>query len=113
MPIAPLDLQQLYMQQGNIGKLEHAKIASQIITVQSEDKDINKDSYERDSTVVKNQEVGNEHVVKEKKEQQQNRDDGRFVFYRKKKNKQNGDEDTFDTVVDDENASGKHIDLLG
>ncbi len=113
MPIVPLDLQQLYMQQSNVGRLEHAKIASQIITVQSEDKDINKDSYERDSTVVKNEEVSNQHIVKEKKEQQQQKGDTRFVSYRKKKNKQSGDDDAFDMVVEEETSSGKHIDLLG
>lgn len=113
MPIAPLDLQQLYVQQGNVGRFEHAKIASQMITIQSEDKDINRDSYERDSTVVKNEALSDEHVVKEKKEQQQNKGDSRFVYYRKKKNKQNGDEDAFDTIAPDDNTSGKHIDLLG
>ncbi len=115
MPVAPLDLKQLYMQQGHIGKIEHAKVAAYSLSVQSEDKDISKDSYEKDSTVVKNEEATELNLVKERKEHKKDQDT-RFMHYRKKKYRDNDDE-IFDTVVDndndDENIKGKHIDLFG
>lgn len=37
MPIAPLDLQQLYMQQSHIGRMEHVRMAARTIAMQSED----------------------------------------------------------------------------
>lgn len=67
MPIAPLDLQQLYMQQSHIGRMEHVRMAAKTIAMQSEDRDIHRDSYIKDSTVVKSENISDETKVKEKK----------------------------------------------
>lgn len=115
MSISPLDLQQLYMQQAHVSKLEHARLASHTLLMQSEDKDINKDSYEKDSTVVKNNEVTETDKVKEQKEDNGKRKNKeRFVYYRKKKYKAGAEDEAFDTIVeDDAEKKGKHIDLFG
>ena len=67
MPIAPLDLQVLYMQQSHIGRMEHVRMAAKTIAMQSEDKDIHRDSYIKDSTVVKSENVAEDNKIKEKK----------------------------------------------
>ena len=70
MPIAPLDLQQLYMQQSHIGRMEHVRMAAKTIAMQSEDRDIHRESFIKDSTVVKSENVSEDTKIKEKKDEQ-------------------------------------------
>ncbi|WP_300369936.1 hypothetical protein [Brachyspira sp.] len=121
MPIAPLDLQQLYMQQSHIGRMEHTKMAAKTIAMQSEDRDIHRDSYIKDSTVVKSENISDETRVKEKKDKQRPKDQG-YMSYRKKNKKkmaENIDNEEVSNIVEIEEVSateqtkGSRIDLLG
>lgn len=87
MPISPLDLQQLYMQQSHIGRMEHIKMAAKTIAMQSEDRDIHRDSYIKDSTVVKSEQISDETKVKEKKDSQKQREQSYMSYRRNKRNK--------------------------
>ena len=121
MPIAPLDLQQLYMQQSHIGRMEHTRMAAKTIAMQSEDRDIHRDSYIKDSTVVKSENISDETRVKEKKDEQRPKDQG-YMSYRKK-NKKRMTDDTDDNkgnntieieeVSATEQTKGSKIDFLG
>ncbi|OEJ13552.1 hypothetical protein BFL38_02045 [Brachyspira hampsonii] len=121
MPIAPLDLQQLYMQQSHIGRMEHVKMAAKTIAMQSEDRDIHRDSYIKDSTVVKSENISDETKVKEKKDEQRPKDNG-YMSYRKKSKKRmadNIDDDEKNNIIEIEEVSatektkGSKIDFLG
>ncbi len=116
MPILPLDLQQLYMQQSHIGRMEHVRQTVKTIVMQAEDKDIHQDSYEKDSIVVKAEESSNENTVKERKESKK---DGQkhYVSYRKKRRKDNPDDknniiETVDIDLESD-TKGHTIDILG
>lgn len=98
MPIAPLDLQQLYMQQSHIGRMEHVRMAARTIAMQSEDKDIHRESFIKDSTVVKSEIVSDETKVKEKKDEQDRRGKQGYMSYRKK-NRRN--------IIFDDNSSAE------
>lgn len=116
MPIAPLDLQQLYMQQSQVSHMEHTRMAAKTILMQSEDKQIHQDSYEKDSTVVKSEHVSDENIIKDKKEKKKNNsnEEGYFL-YRRKKHKLDSEEDAVE-VVDEEKkeaSKGKRLDILG
>lgn len=123
MPIAPLDLQQLYMQQSHIGRMEHTKMAAKTIAMQSEDRDIHRDSYIKDSTVVKSETVSDETKVKEKKDEQQRQKDQGYMSYRKKNKRiiangnTNNDENNsiigIEEVSSTEQTKGSKIDTLG
>ena len=123
MPIAPLDLQQLYMQQSHIGRMEHTRMAAKTIAMQSEDKDIHRDSYIKDSTVVKSENISDETKVKEKKDEQQRQKDQGYMSYRKKNKRiiANGniDNDENNSIIGIEEVSateqtkGSKIDILG
>lgn len=118
MPIAPIDLQQLYMQQSYVGSIEHFKMAAKSATVQSEDKDINKDSYEKDSTVVKSENVGQDKKVQDREENSRNKNDFNFLSYRKRKRKiivDDKEEEIVEVIAfeDESRAKGKKIDVLG
>lgn len=116
MPIAPLDLQQLYMQQAHIGRMEHARMAAKTILMQSEDKDIHRDSYVKDSTVVKTENTPNENIIKERKESQRQKDQS-YMSYRKKLRPKDDDNENVVPVVEEvtvrEISKGKRIDILG
>ncbi|ASJ20223.1 hypothetical protein BHAMNSH16_00550 [Brachyspira hampsonii] len=121
MPIAPLDLQQLYMQQSHIGRMEHVRMAAKTIAMQSEDRDIHRDSYIKDSTVVKSENISDETKVKEKKDEQRPKDHG-YMSYRKKNKKRmtdNTDNDEKNNIIEIEEVSatdktkGSRIDFLG
>lgn len=121
MPIAPLDLQQLYMQQSHIGRMEHTRMAAKTIAMQSEDRDIHRDSYIKDSTVVKSENISDETKVKEKKDEQRPKDQG-YMSYRKKNKKKisdNIDNNEVGNVIEIEEVSatdktkGSKIDFLG
>ena len=84
MPRAPLDLQQLYMQQSHIGRMEHVRMAARTIAMQSEDKDIHKESFIKDSTVVKSENVSEDNKIKEKKDEQRGKKGQGYISYRKK-----------------------------
>ncbi|WP_028328467.1 hypothetical protein [Brachyspira alvinipulli] len=123
MPIAPLDLQQLYMQQSHIGRMEHTRMAAKTIAMQSEDRDIHRDSYIKDSTVVKSENVSDETKVKEKKDEQQRQKDQGYMSYRKKNKRiiangnTNNDENNsiigVEEVSSTEQTKGSKIDTLG
>lgn len=121
MPIAPLDLQVLYMQQSHIGRMEHVRMAAKTIAMQSEDKDIHRDSYIKDSTVVKSENVSEDNKIKEKKDEQKNKG---YMSYRKKNKKksvfnQNYDDSQNDNNIEIEEVSsteqskGLKIDIFG
>ncbi len=120
MPIAPLDLQQLYMQQSHIGRMEHTRMAAKTIAMQSEDRDIHRDSYIKDSTVVKSENISDETRVKEKKDEQRPKDQG-YMSYRKKNKKRasNNIDNEESNIIEIEEVSateqtkGSRIDLLG
>lgn len=121
MPIAPLDLQQLYMQQSHIGRMEHTRMAAKTIAMQSEDRDIHRDSYIKDSTVVKSENISDETRVKEKKDEQRPKDQG-YMSYRKKNKKRmtdNTDDKEGNNTIEieevsaTENTKGSRIDFLG
>ena len=111
MPIAPLDLQVLYMQQSHIGRMEHVRMAAKTIAMQSEDKDIHRDSYIKDSTVVKSENVA---------EDQKNKG---YMSYRKKNKKksvfnQNYDDSQNNNIEIEEvslteQSKGLKIDIFG
>ena len=107
MPIAPLDLQQLYMQQSHIGRMEHVRMAARTIAMQSEDKDIHRDSFIKDSTVVKSENVSDENKVKEKKDEQGKRGRQGYISYRKK-NRRNI---TLDDNDNNENSTIEAIEI--
>lgn len=121
MPIAPLDLQQLYMQQSHIGRMEHTRMAAKTIAMQSEDRDIHRDSYIKDSTVVKSENISDETKVKEKKDDEQKQKDQGYMSYRKKNKKRiidNNENDNNNTIEIEEvsateKTKGSKIDLLG
>lgn len=120
MPIAPLDLQQLYMQQSHIGRMEHTRMAAKTIAMQSEDKDIHRDSYIKDSTVVKSENISDETKVKEKKDGQRPKDQG-YMSYRKKNKKRSSEINSIEEnniieieeVQASEKTKGSRIDFLG
>ncbi|MEI0525174.1 hypothetical protein R4K54_04525 [Brachyspira murdochii] len=122
MPIAPLDLQQLYMQQSHIGRMEHTRMAAKTIAMQSEDRDIHRDSYIKDSTVVKSENISDETKVKEKKDDEQKQKDQGYMSYRKKNKKRiidNNENENENNIIEIEEVSatektkGSKIDLLG
>ena len=119
MPISPLDLQVLYMQQSHIGRMEHVRMAAKTIAMQSEDRDIHRDSYIKDSTVVKSENVSEDNKIKEKKDNQKNKG---YMSYRKKNKSvfnQNYDDDSQNNNIEIEEVSlteqskGLKIDILG
>ena len=103
MPIAPLDLQQLYMQQSHIGRMEHVRMAAKTIAMQSEDKDIHRESFIRDSTVVKSENVSEDNKIKEKKDEQRGKKGQGYISYRKK-NRRN--------IIDSDNSVADSIDTI-
>ena len=122
MPISPLDLQQLYMQQSHIGRIEHTRMAAKTIAMQSEDRDIHRDSYIKDSTVVKSENISDETKVKEKKDEEQRPKDQGYMSYRKKNkkrtaadidNNENKNTIEIEEVTASEQTKGSKIDLLG
>lgn len=103
MPIAPLDLQQLYMQQSHIGRMEHVRMAAKTIAMQSEDRDIHRESFIRDSTVVKSENVSEDNKIKEKKDEQRGKKGQGYISYRKK-NRRN--------IIDSDNSAADSIDTI-
>ena len=103
MPIAPLDLQQLYMQQSHIGRMEHVRMAAKTIAMQSEDRDIHRESFIRDSTVVKSENVSEDNKIKEKKDEQRGKKGQGYISYRKK-NRRN--------IIDSDNSAADSIDMI-
>ncbi len=103
MPIAPLDLQQLYMQQSHIGRMEHVRMAAKTIAMQSEDRDIHRESFIRDSTVVKSENVSEDNKIKEKKDEQRGKKGQGYIPYRKK-NRRN--------IIDSDNSAADSIDTI-
>lgn len=103
MPIAPLDLQQLYMQQSHIGRMEHVRMAAKTIAMQSEDRDIHRESFIRDSTVVKSENVSEDNKIKEKKDEQRGKKGQGYISYRKK-NRRN--------IIDGDNSVADSIDAI-
>lgn len=103
MPIAPLDLQQLYMQQSHIGRMEHVRMAAKTIAMQSEDRDIHRESFIRDSTVVKSENVSEDNKIKEKKDEQRGKKGQGYISYRKK-NRRN--------IIDSDNYAADSIDTI-
>lgn len=103
MPIAPLDLQQLYMQQSHIGRMEHVRMAAKTIAMQSEDRDIHRESFIRDSTVVKSENVSEDNKIKEKKDEQRGKKGQGYISYRKK-NRRN--------IIDSDNSVADSIDAI-
>ena len=103
MPIAPLDLQQLYMQQSHIGRMEHVRMAAKTIAMQSEDRDIHRESFIRDSTVVKSENVSEDNKIKEKKDEQRGKKGQGYISYRKK-NRRN--------IIDSDNSLDVSIDTI-
>ncbi len=123
MPIAPLDLQQLYMQQSHIGRMEHVRMAAKTIAMQSEDRDIHRESFIKDSTVVKSENVSEDIKIKEKKDEQRGKKGQGYISYRKK-NRRNiidGDnslEGSIETIEINEigaaeQMKGSKIDIFG
>lgn len=123
MPIAPLDLQQLYMQQSHIGRMEHVRMAAKTIAMQSEDRDIHRESFIKDSTVVKSKNVSEDIKIKEKKDEQRGKKGQGYISYRKK-NRRNiidGDnslEGSIETIEINEigaaeQMKGSKIDIFG
>ena len=120
MPIAPLDLQQLYMQQSHIGRMEHVRVAARTIAMQSEDKDIHRESFIKDSTVVKSENVSEDNKIKEKDEQRGKKGQG-YISYRKK-NRRNIilDDNNDNSIIESieikeigESVKGSKIDIFG
>ena len=110
MPIAPLDLQVLYMQQSHIGRMEHVRMAAKTIAMQSEDKDIHRDSYIKDSTVVKSENVAEDNKIKEKKDNQKNKK--KSVFNQNYDDSQNNNIE-IEEVSLTEQSKGLKIDIFG
>lgn len=123
MPIAPLDLQQLYMQQSHIGRMEHVRMAAKTIAMQSEDRDIHRESFIRDSTVVKSENVSEDNKIKEKKDEQRGKKGQGYISYRKKNRRNiidsdNSVVDSIDTIEINEigaaeQMKGSKIDIFG
>ena len=103
MPIAPLDLQQLYMQQSHIGRMEHVRMAAKTIAMQSEDRDIHRESFIKDSTVVKSENVSEDIKIKEKKDEQRGKKGQGYISYRKK-NRRN--------IIDSDNSSSDLVETI-
>ena len=103
MPIAPLDLQQLYMQQSHIGRMEHVRMAAKTIAMQSEDRDIHRESFIKDSTVVKSENVSEDNKIKEKKDEQRGKKGQGYISYRKK-NRRN--------IIDSDNSVADSVDTI-
>ena len=103
MPIAPLDLQQLYMQQSHIGRMEHVRMAAKTIAMQSEDRDIHRESFIKDSTVVKSENVSEDTKIKEKKDEQRGKKNQGYISYRKKKRR---------NIIDSDNSLVESIDTI-
>ena len=103
MPIAPLDLQQLYMQQSHIGRMEHVRMAARTIAMQSEDKDIHRESFIKDSTVVKSENVSEDNKIKEKKDEQRGKKNQGYISYRKKKRR---------NIIDGDNSLVESIETI-
>ena len=103
MPIAPLDLQQLYMQQSHIGRMEHVRMAAKTIAMQSEDRDIHRESFIKDSTVVKSENVSEDTKIKEKKDEQRDKKNQGYISYRKKKRR---------NIIDGDNSLVESIDTI-
>lgn len=121
MPISPLDLQQLYMQQSHIGRMEHVRMAARTIAMQSEDKDIHKESFIKDSTVVKSENVSEDNKIKEKKDEQRGKKGQGYISYRKK-NRRNIilDDNNDNSIIESieikeigESVKGSKIDIFG
>lgn len=120
MPIAPLDLQQLYMQQSHIGRMEHVRMAAKTIAMQSEDRDIHRESFIRDSTVVKSDNVSEDNKIKEKKDEQRGKKGQGYISYRKK-NRRNivGNDNSLVELIEieeigaTEQIKGSQIDIFG
>lgn len=120
MPIAPLDLQQLYMQQSHIGRMEHVRMAAKTIAMQSEDKDIHRESFIKDSTVVKSENVSEDNKIKEKKDEQRSKKGQGYISYRKK-NRRNiiGNDNSsvelieIEEIGEAEQIKGSKIDIFG
>lgn len=123
MPIAPLDLQQLYMQQSHIGRMEHVRMAAKTIAMQSEDRDIHRESFIKDSTVVKSENVSEDNKIKEKKDEQRGKKGQGYISYRKKNRRNiidsdNSVADSMDTIEINEigaaeQMKGSKIDIFG
>lgn len=123
MPIAPLDLQQLYMQQSHIGRMEHVRMAAKTIAMQSEDRDIHRESFIKDSTVVKSENVSEDNKIKEKKDEQRGKKGQGYISYRKKNRRNiidsdNSVVDSIDTIEINEigaaeQMKGSKIDIFG
>ena len=103
MPIAPLDLQQLYMQQSHIGRMEHVRMAAKTIAMQSEDRDIHRESFIKDSTVVKSENVSDVTKIKEKKDEQRGKKNQGYISYRKKKRR---------NIIDGDNSLVESIETI-
>ena len=103
MPIAPLDLQQLYMQQSHIGRMEHVRMAAKTIAMQSEDRDIHRESFIKDSTVVKSENVSEDTKIKEKKDEQRGKKNQGYISYRKKKRR---------NIIDGDNSLVESIETI-
>ena len=103
MPIAPLDLQQLYMQQSHIGRMEHVRMAAKTIAMQSEDRDIHRESFIKDSTVVKSENVSEDNKIKEKKDEQRGKKNQGYISYRKKKRR---------NIIDGDNSLVESIETI-
>lgn len=103
MPIAPLDLQQLYMQQSHIGRMEHVRMAAKTIAMQSEDRDIHRESFIKDSTVVKSENVSEDNKIKEKKDEQRGKKGQGYISYRKK-NRRN--------IIDSDNSLSDLVETI-
>ena len=95
-------------------------MAAKTIAMQSEDKDIHRDSYIKDSTVVKSENVSEDNKIKEKKDEQRNKG---YMSYRKKNKKksvfnQNYDDSQennieIEEVSSTEQSKGLKIDIFG
>ena len=103
MPIAPLDLQQLYMQQSHIGRMEHVRMAAKTIAMQSEDRDIHRESFIKDSTVVKSENISEDTKIKEKKDEQRGKKNQGYISYRKKKRR---------NIIDGDNSLVESIETI-
>ena len=114
MPIAPLDLQQLYMQQSHIGRMEHVRMAARTIAMQSEDKDIHRESFIKDSTVVKSENVSEDNKIKEKKDEQRGKKGQGYISYIiLDNNNDNSIIESIEIKEIGESVKGSKIDIFG
>ncbi|MBI4977301.1 MAG: hypothetical protein HZC28_07460 [Spirochaetes bacterium] len=108
MSILPIDMQLIYAQQATVSRSEHARMAERALTMQAEDLDIDRDSYQKDATVVATDESTPSQLIRRRRE---GRRGFLYMHYRKKKGRK-GEEVIAELEDDLSPGKGRIINIL-